>query len=291
MTIAVRGPGAPYTLLFDDDTTEGVGLPESFRAVYGGDWRIPAPTDVPYTYINFVISRDGRISFDEPGHEGGGDISRRARHDVWLMALARARADAIIVGASTLRVSLKHRWFPEAVFRDDCEAYAALRAHEGRAERPTLVLVTRSGEMPADAVVLKQPRQPVVIATTERGAGRARALLPDSDQIVYHISPGDDVDLPELQRWLRAERGVASLLSEGGAALYGALIAAGAIHDELLTVSPIVVGNTRPPARPRTSLVEGVAFDPASPPEVELLSVRRYGSYLFQRSRYKRRGP
>ncbi len=121
-------------------------------------------------------------------------------------------------------------------------------------------------------------------------AARVRELLTNSGQIFYHISPGDDVDLPALQRWLWAERGVASLLSEGGAALYGALIAAGAIHDELLTVSPIMVGNTRPPAKPRTSLVEGVAFAPDAPPEVELLSVRRHGSYLFQRSRYKRRG-
>lgn len=288
MALTVQGPGAPYTLLFDDDTTEGVGMPEPFRARYGGDWRIPAPTHVPYTFINFVMSHDGRISFDEPSHEGGGDISRHARHDVWLMGLARARADAIIVGAATLRVSLKHRWFPETVFRDDADAYAALRAHEGRAERPTLVLVTRSGEMPADAAVLQQPRQPVIIATTRRGAERVRQLLPANEQIEYHIAPSDDVDLPELQRWLRAERGVASLLSEGGAALYGALIAADAMHDELLTVSPIVVGNRSTPAKPRPGLVENAAFGPAAPPQVELLSLRRYGSYLFQRSRYKR---
>ena len=288
MAITVNGPGAPYALLFDDDTTAGLGLPEAFGAVYGGEWRIPPATDVPYTFINFVVSRDGRISFDEPGHEGGGDISRHAPHDVWLMGLARARADAIMVGASTLRVSLKHRWFPETVFRADADAYAALRSHEGRAERPTLVLVTRSGDVPADAVVLQEPRQPVVIATTRRGAERARQNLPDHAQIAYHISPADDVDLPELQRWLRAERGVASLLSEGGAALYGAQIASGAIHDELLTLSPIVVGNRAAPGKPRPSLVEGVAFSPDAPPQIELLSVRRHGSYLFQRSRYKR---
>jgi riboflavin biosynthesis pyrimidine reductase len=285
MAFDVGGPGTSYDLLFDDDTTDGLPLPVEFRTIYGGDWCLPPSGELPYTYINFVMSHDGRISFNQPGHEGGGDISRHARHDRWLMALLRARADAILVGATTLRLSASHRWTPQAVFSDDAAAFEALRAHEGRAP-PLLVLVSRSGTLPATAAVLRAPQQPVLIATTEHGAEHARRSIAAHELIDYHVSPGGDVDLAVLARALRNKYKAATLLSEGGAQLYGGLLRAGVLNDEFLTVSPIVVGNPPPPATPRPGLIEGLAFDVARPPQVTLLSLRRHGSYLFQHSRF-----
>jgi riboflavin biosynthesis pyrimidine reductase len=84
---------------------------------------------------------------------------------------------------------------------------------------------------------------------------------------------------------LRTTFGVRSLLSEGGARIYGALIAARLIDETFLTISPIVIGS--PPGRPpRPSLVEGVGFGPDDPPRLRLLSLRRAGDYLFQRSAF-----
>lgn len=278
------GPGRPYTLLFDESYGEGPGLPAPLRAIYGGDWRLPAaPPGRPLVFTNFVVSHDGRISFDEPGRSGGGDVSLHSRHDTWLMALIRARADAILTGAGTLRVARRHLWTPEQIFPDDAAAFADLRAAEGRAPAPLLVAVTNSGDLPDAAALRGDP--PALVATTAAGARRARSILGERPGLSYHVSPGDTVDLAALLAHLRAERGVESLLSEGGGRTYGALIAAGLIDETFLTISPIVIGS--PPERtPRPTLVDGVGFAPDSPPRLRLLSLRRVGDYLFQRSAF-----
>jgi riboflavin biosynthesis pyrimidine reductase len=278
------GPGSAYNLLFDEGAAAGPGLPEPARAIYAGDWHMPpAPAARPYVFTNFVASHDGRISFDEPGRSGGGDVSRHSRHDTWLMALIRARADAIITGTGTLRMARRHLWTPGQVFPEDESFFAELRAAEGRPPAPLLVVASASGDLPADADALRGDRQPALIATTAAGAARARAALGDRPGLSYHVSPGESVDLAALMSELRTRFGVRSLLSEGGARIYGALIAARLIDETFLTISPIVIGS--PPGRPpRPSLVEGVGFSPDDPPRLRPISLRRAGDYLFQRS-------
>lgn len=280
-----QGPLDPYTLLFDE-APPGPGLPADLRAVYGGDWALPdPPPGRPHTFTNFVVSHDGRISFDEPGRSGGGDVSRRAPHDTWLMALIRARADAILTGAGTLRVAHRHRWTPWETYPAEEGRLAALRAAEGRRPLPTLVVLTGSGDLPGDAAALSVPDQPVLVATTAAGERRARGALAGLPHVAYHISPGPAVDLAALLAELRGAYGAATLLSEGGALVYGALLAARLIDEVFTTASPVVVGNRPPPAPPRPALVEGVAFGPDDPPRLRLLSLRRHGDYLFQRAR------
>jgi riboflavin biosynthesis pyrimidine reductase len=276
----------PYTLLFDAPASAGPALPEPFRAIYDGDWCLPpAPADRPFTFTNFVTSHDGKISFDLPGRDGGGDVSRHARHDLWLMGLIRARADAILTGGGTLRTAKKHTWIPGTVFPADTDAFAALRVAEGRAPLPLLVIVTASGDVPPDAAALHVSGQPLFIATTRTGAQRARSILAERPHVTYHINPGDGVDWATLLAELRA-RGVQTLLSEGGARVYGELIRAQLIDEVFLTRSPIIIGNSRESTR--TGLVEGAAFHPDHPPRLELLSLRRHASYLFERSQFVR---
>ena len=49
-------PTAPIgwfdVLLERDDDRGGTGLPDAFRAVYGGDWRLPESAE-PYVCVNF----------------------------------------------------------------------------------------------------------------------------------------------------------------------------------------------------------------------------------------------
>jgi len=282
--IPVHGPGAPFTTLFDEQEQSGTPLPEAFAQIYSS-WPLPAPhNERPFTYVNFVMSHDGRVSFNEPGHGGGGDISRRDRHDRWLMGLLRARADAVLVGGSSIVAAGNHVWTPQAVFHEDKHAWEMLRAHEGRAPVPLLVVLTRSGEVPQHAPALRNADLPVLIATTTNGEARAREILGERAWVRY-FTTGHSLDQPAVMGRLGGE-GVQTLLCEGGPQIHASLLKDALIDDAFVTISPIIVGEDHEHERP--SLIEGAAFSVDQPPQLRLLSLHRHGSYLYLHSRYQR---
>jgi riboflavin biosynthesis pyrimidine reductase len=281
----VSGPAVPFTLLFDDDGSVGPGLPEPFRRAYGGDWVLPVAADRPYTTINFVVSRDGRISYAEHGNVGGASVSEGSPADIWVMKLLRARCDAVLVGDGTVRAESDHRWTVEYLGGVDAAAFTWLRAAEGRAPVPLQAICSLTGAIERDWAVVADESFPLLVATTTSGADEARRRLagrPNAEVVAF----GDDrVDTARLGAWLLAERQIASLLCEGGPSLYGSMVADGAVDDEFVTLAPILIGGISSAGARRPSLVEGVGFAPGASPRVEPVSLRRAGHHLLVRSR------
>ncbi|MGA0119814.1 MAG: dihydrofolate reductase family protein [Candidatus Nanopelagicaceae bacterium] len=277
------GPGENFQLLFEEvseRTGTSISLPDPVKAIYGGDWIVPS--DRQYRYSNFVISHDGKTSFSVLHHEGGGDISGFNRHDQWVMALTRARADAVTVGANTLRTEPNHIWSSEFIFPQESEAFAQLRLKEGRRPFPYQVMVTRSGELNADAAVFADSQLDVIVATTTKGAGKIRELGL-SNVAILELGESD-VDLGALHESLEKDFGVMTVLCEGGPKFYAAVIQARQIEEEFLTISPVVVGASSAEYRP--GLIDGLALEPGNKFGVNLQSLRRAGNMLFLRSRY-----
>jgi riboflavin biosynthesis pyrimidine reductase len=270
-----------FTTLFDEHIGEP-SLYEPARAVYSGDWLPLDHVDRPYIYSNFVMSRDGRISFNEPGHSGGGEVSGFNAHDRWVMALLRARADAVLVGDNTLRTSPEHRWTAEYIYPEEVAFFDAVRAADGRTAHPVQIFLSLEGDLDPASEALQRPDLAVIVATTSRGAGRARATKSEGAFTVLEL--GDDtVDLDMLVRVLRRDHGVRSLLVEGGPRVYGGFVAASLVDDEFLTLSPVIVGGGVAIQRP--GLIEGQAFLPEQHPESVPLALRRAGNHLFLHSR------
>jgi len=276
------GPGSAFGLLFDDERG-APSLAEGFRTVYGGDWRLREPEGRPYTYANFAVSRDGRVSFNEPGHLGGGDVSGFHVHDTWLMGLLRARADAVMVGDNTLRLEPDHLWTSAYIFPADAPAFAALREAEGRERTPLQVFLSLTGDLDPNAAVFQQEALRIVVATTARGAERAAGVRGAARLEVLALGEAS-CDLKQLTAVLHADYGVRTLLCEGGPRVYGSLLGAGLVDDEFLTLCPTLIGGEQGKVRP--SLVEGCAFTPQNAPKSTLLSLRRAGDHLFLRSSY-----
>src|SRR5215471_6092226 len=84
-------------------------LPPELASVYGR-LAFPPHAGRPYVIGNFVTSLDGVTSLQVPGKAGGGPISGSNPYDHLVMGLLRAAADAVIVGAGTLRASPHHVW-------------------------------------------------------------------------------------------------------------------------------------------------------------------------------------
>jgi 5-amino-6-(5-phosphoribosylamino)uracil reductase len=78
------------------------------------------------------------------------------------------------------------------------------------------------------------------------------------------------------------ERGLQSVLAEGGPGLNGQLVAAGLVDELCLTVSPMLVGGDS------KRIASGAA--PPGPQPLELCSLCEDDGYLFLRLRPDRRG-
>jgi hypothetical protein len=94
----------PLLAVFDRTVarTRGFLTPPLLR-LYGGDLAFSEPHDRPYVFGNFVTTLDGVVSFKIPGKSAGGPISGFSEPDHFVMGLLRASADAVVIGAGTLR--------------------------------------------------------------------------------------------------------------------------------------------------------------------------------------------
>jgi 5-amino-6-(5-phosphoribosylamino)uracil reductase len=286
MTVVPTAPPGWFELLLEREEDTGQGLPENMRAVYGGDWRLPAAGPAPYVCVNFCMSRDGRVSFSEPGHMGGGDVSGFDGRDRWQMGLLRARADAVMIGDGSLKAEPDYVMTSAAICPSDLPAFAALREAEGRRPEPVHVVVSADGDVPWHAEVFSRPGTEVVVVTTERAPASVHREATLREARVDVLVVGDErADIGGVARHLAGRWGVRTIVCEGGPRLYGAMLREGLVVDEFLTVSPLLLGDDGGGAH-RPSLVEGVRFPVGGAPRSRLLGVRAGGDHLYLRSRY-----
>ena len=205
----------------------------------------------------------------------GSVISGRNRWDRFLMGLLRACADAVLLGAGTLRATPGHHWTPEHIFPDMAASFADLRSTLGRKPRPRLVLLTASGQI---AVSHPAVIDGATVVTTHTGAAALEGRLPDSCDVI-EVGESGPVDLRKAVEELRA-RGNEVILTEGGPHVTGELIARSLLDEAFITVSPVVAGRDQ---EPRLGMVAGAELLPARGVWSRLLSARRQGDFLFLR--------
>jgi riboflavin biosynthesis pyrimidine reductase len=254
-------------VLWEQDGLPAVALPESLRAFYAGDLGL-APECV---YANFVETLDGVVAIPDV-EQSNALVAGGSDDDKHLMGLLRAFADAVLIGSGTLRASPKGRWRPEGAYPAAKEAFAELRSQLGKAERPTVAVVTTGVSLDPSHPVLDE----AVVLTTDAGA----ALLGDAVPNLVIVNEGAWVDLRVALEWLRAQ-GHAQVLAEAGPTTFGELAAAGLVDELFLTVSPVLAG--RSAAGRRLGLIEGTALLPERRVAPSLRSVRRGNEHLFLR--------
>lgn len=257
-------------VLFGAGGEPAVALPSELESAHGGPFWLPE--DV--VYANFVSSIDGVAAI--AGIEmSSAAISGGAPADRFMMALLRAVADVVVVGAGTLR---EHGgpWTAEKALPVAADAFRRLRAELSAAAAPTLVLVTASGELPADHPSLGD----AVVVTTSSGA-RTLADRKARCAEVIDVGDHDEVGGRLVIDHLR-ERGFRRILTEGGPKLMGAMLEAEAVEQLFLTISPKLVGG-KPGRSPLTDGADLLDTDRG----MRLLGVRRAGDYLFLRYELK----
>jgi riboflavin biosynthesis pyrimidine reductase len=270
----------PFDTLYDATVGEAVSLPPELEAVHG-PLRLPSRTDRPTTLANFVTTLDGIVSLGIPGQAGGGPISGENPHDRMLMGLLRAVADAVVVGAGTLRAVPHHLWTAAHVFPDLAPAYRELRASLGKTGPPLNVIVTAGGELDLGRRVFASGEVPVLLVTTRRGAERLRREEVPPSVRIAPVPGAGEIGAAAILEAVSRVRPSAVVLVEGGPQLLGGFLAAGALDELFLTLAPQIAGREVGDARP--GLVAGRRFAPEHPLWSALVAVKRAGSHLFLR--------
>jgi riboflavin-specific deaminase-like protein len=226
----------------------------------GLDLAAKAPADRPYLALNMVSTLDGKATIDWRTRGLSSDLDREVFHQL------RTQADAVMVGAGTARTERYGRM----VKRDDLREK---RAREGLDPDPLAVIVSARLDLPADLPLLQEPDQRVLIATS------ADTRLEGVSAQVRYMDTGDDLQV--LMARLREERGVRSVLCEGGPTLNSHLFASGVVDELFLTLSPKVTGGAA-----ALTIVAGRQL--VEPAELEMVSVLEGGGDLFSRWRIRR---
>jgi riboflavin-specific deaminase-like protein len=223
----------------------------------GLDLKPLALPERPYLLLNFATTLDGRAAI------GGRSGPIGSNTDSEMLQRLRTRVDAVMIGAGTMRAERYGRMVSDPNFR-------AYRERTGLAHDPLGVIVSNRLELPWDAGLFRDGGGRVVIFTA------SDREPPETATPVTIVRHPDGVELDRAMEWLRVERGICSVLCEGGPTLHGRLREGGLADELFLTIAPKIAGGEGP------RILEGALPDIDN---VELAWLLESGSELFGRYR------
>jgi 5-amino-6-(5-phosphoribosylamino)uracil reductase len=179
----------------------------------------------------------------------------------------RASADAILVGAATIRRDNPRLLVRSATRRDE-------RAARGLPDSPVKVTLTNSADLDPAASFFTTGTAGKLVYASSPAISKARERLTDLATVI------DAGDPPSLARILAdlADRGIRRLMVEGGATVHNQFLTAGHADELHLVIAPFFIGD---PAAPRFPGDGTFPHHPAS--RMELAEVRQIGDVALLR--------
>ena len=213
----------------------------------------------PYAIINTVSSVDGRTTMEGKAAGIGSRTDRRT------MRTLRSKVDAVMIGAGTLRAE---------------KLSLGLDGPDGLPQ-PLAIVVTHSGDVPLEEHLIVGDGQEVLILLSDEAPERVvERLLTLAPVMRVPADSTGAVDLEKALLALKAERGVESLVVEGGPGLNHALISLNLVDELFLTVAPELLGGS---ADQTLTLLRGPTLPASDRPDLDLVSIHLSGDELFLR--------
>ncbi|WP_314176792.1 pyrimidine reductase family protein [Streptomyces winkii] len=253
--------------------------PETSPPPDGGQWSIdalaaayayPEPDafagDQVWVRANMVSSLDGAAYHD------GRSQPLSSEADMRVFGVLRGLADAVVVGAQTVR---QEGYGPPR----EREVFARRRAAAGQGPAPVVAVVSAGLDLDFSAPLFTRPSVPTLLVTGAAApSDRISAARKAGAEVVF-AGDGAAVEPARLPAAL-AERGLRRLLTEGGPRLLGQLVAGGVLDELCLTVAPRVTSGEA------SRIVNGPGVE--VPVDFRLAGVLEEDGFLF--TRYERAG-
>jgi riboflavin-specific deaminase-like protein len=186
-----------------------------------------ARDDRPYVVTNFALTLDGHATIAGRSGPIGSDA------DTAMLVGLRTRVDAVMIGAGTMRAERYGRVVGDQATRER-------RERLGLPHDPLMVLVSGRLDLPWDAPLFTAGAGRVLIFTY------SDADPPETATRVRTVRHDGAVDLEAALAYLRRERGVRALLSEGGPRLHAQLLDLGLVDELFVTHAAKLAGGWGP---------------------------------------------
>ncbi|MFF1421219.1 pyrimidine reductase family protein [Streptomyces sp. NPDC058280] len=249
-----------------DELAEAYAYPDAYPAAGAADEARPEARPVGdgvWLRANMVSTLDGAA------HHEGRSQALSSDADMRIFGTLRAIADAVVVGAETVRLE----GYRPARARD---AFAARRAAAGQGPAPVIAVVSASLNLDFSLPLFTEPLVPTLVLTGAAAPPERIRAAEKAGAEVLIAGDGPGVEPARAVRAL-AGRGLTRLLTEGGPRLLGQFVAAGVLDELCLTVSPTLTAG----------YAQRIAGGPALavPERLALASLLEEGGFLFTRYR------
>jgi riboflavin-specific deaminase-like protein len=210
----------------------------------------------PYVTVHLAQSLDGRVALEGACTPLSTPEGRTAAH------AARAAHDAVLVGASTVRI-------------DD----PRLTVREAPGEHPLRVVLASTFALPQGARVLATDGRALVIAAEGRADAAERAAL-EAAGVTVAVAPHDGGGRVAIEGALAvlAEHGVKRLLVEGGAKVVTSFLRARSVDRMSVEIGMCLLG------APGTTMLGALGVSaPGEAPRLANVTVERLGENVIVR--------
>jgi 2,5-diamino-6-(ribosylamino)-4(3H)-pyrimidinone 5'-phosphate reductase len=210
----------------------------------------------PYVLINMVSSLDGNTSLQGKASGIGTAMDRH------VMRTLRSKADAVMIGAGTLRAE---------------KLSLGLDAEDANLN-PLAVILSSTGDIPLESNLIRYRHQRILVFLADSVAEAASARLGHHAEVTrVRTTASGGVDLAGAIETLKTEYAVNRLLVEGGPTLNHTLISTGLADEIFITLAPTLLGTSDPET---PAILDGPLNEPQN---LQLVSAYLAGDELFLR--------
>jgi diaminohydroxyphosphoribosylaminopyrimidine deaminase / 5-amino-6-(5-phosphoribosylamino)uracil reductase len=177
-------------------------------------------TSLPFITVKYAQSLDGRIATAQGNSRWiSSERSRRFAHRL------RSQHDAVLVGRGT-------------VMADD----PLLTVRLVKRRSPLRICLDSKLRIPLNSRVLRDDERTLIITTDEHGKEKVAAIQKQGKEVLVAQKGAEGrVALRPLMKVL-ADRGIASILVEGGSEIITSLLKAGLVNRMVVITAPLILG-------------------------------------------------